>query len=79
MDTGLADGIPAFFIEQLDLKDANGDLLARILPAEPVSQHPMMTVLVKPETGSDVLTIEGRDTEANLIEGQVPLTWDAAS
>lgn len=79
MDTGLADGIPAFFIEELDLKDANGDLLARIQPAEPVAQHPRMTVLLKPDTGSDTLTIEGRDTEANLINGQVPLTWSPAS
>lgn len=79
MDTGLADGIPAFFIEKLDLKDSNGDLLARILPAEPVAQHPRMSVLLKPEAGSDTLTIEGRDTEANLIDGQVPMTWSPAS
>ncbi|MGI9452155.1 MAG: thiosulfate oxidation carrier protein SoxY, partial [Geminicoccaceae bacterium] len=79
MDTGLADGIPAFFIEKLDLKDADGDLLARIEPAEPVAQHPRMTVLVKPDAGSDALTIDGRDTEANLIKGKIPLNWDLAS
>ncbi len=79
MDTGLADGIPAFFIEQLDVKGANGELLARIQPAEPVAQHPRMTVLVRPEAGSDTLIIEGRDTEANLISGKVPLTWSPAS
>ena len=79
MDTGLADGIPAFFIEKLDLKDADGDLLARIEPAEPVAQHPRISVLVKPEANSESLTIEGRDTEANLIEGEIPLKWDLAS
>jgi sulfur-oxidizing protein SoxY len=79
MDTGLADGIPAFFIEKLDLKDADGDLLARIEPAEPVAQHPRMTVLVKPDAGSDALTLDGRDTEANLIKGKIPLNWDLAS
>lgn len=79
MDTGLADGIPAFFIEKLDLKDADGELLARIEPAEPVAQHPRISVLVRPETSSEVLTIEGRDTEANLINGEVPLTWSPAS
>ena len=79
MDTGLADGIPAFFIEKLDLKDADGNLLARIEPAEPVAQHPRMTVLVRPDAGSDNLVIEGRDTEANLINGEIPLTWTPSS
>ena len=79
MDTGLADGIPAFFVEKLDVKDANGETLARIEPAEPVAQHPSLTVLVKPETGSANLTVDGRDTEANLIRGDIPLSWDVAS
>ena len=79
MDTGLADGIPAFFIERLDIKDADGELLAHIEPAEPVAQHPSMTVLVRPEEGSAHLTIDGRDTEANLLQGETPLTWDLAS
>lgn len=79
MDTGLADGIPAFFIESLDVKDANGELLAHIEPAEPVAQHPSMTVLVRPGEGSDHLLIDGRDTEANLLKGQTALHWDLAS
>jgi sulfur-oxidizing protein SoxY len=79
MDTGLADGIPAFFVERLDVKDADGEMLARIEPAEPVAQHPSLTVLVRPEVGSEHLTIDGRDTEANLIEGEIALNWDVAS
>jgi len=79
MDTGLADGIPAFFVERLDIKDESGETLARIEPAEPVAQHPVMTVLVQPETGSEHLTVDGRDTEANLIQGAIPLNWDVAS
>jgi sulfur-oxidizing protein SoxY len=79
MDTGLADGIPAFFIERLDIKDADGEVLARIEPAEPVQQHPSLTVLVRPEAGTEHLTIDGRDTEANLLEGDIPLDWDLAS
>jgi len=79
MDTGLADGIPAFFVEKLDIKGAAGEILARIEPAEPVVQHPRMTVLVKPETGSSHLVIDGRDNEANLFQGQVELDWDLAS
>lgn len=79
MDTGLADGIPAFFIERLDIKDADGEVLARIEPAEPVQQHPRMTVLVHPANGSSNLLIDGRDTEANLLEGSIPLDWDLAS
>ena len=76
MDTGLADGIPAFFIERMDVKTADGELLAHIEPAEPVAQHPSMTVLVRPEAGTDHLLIDGRDTEANLLQGQIPLNWD---
>jgi len=79
MDTGLADGIPAFFVEKLDIKDEDGELLARIEPAEPVMQHPRMTVLVRPEASSGHLLIDGRDTEANLFQGQVGLDWDLAS
>ncbi len=79
MDTGLADGIPAFFVERLDIKDADGEVLARIEPAEPVAQHPSLTVLVQPETGSEQLVVDGRDTEANLIQGAIPLNWDVAS
>lgn len=79
MDTGLADGIPAFFVERLDIKNADGDILAHIEPAEPVVQHPSLTVLVRPEEGSSHLVIDGRDTEANLLEGQTPLNWDLAS
>ena len=79
MDTGLADGIPAFFVERLDIKNADGDVLAHIEPAEPVVQHPSLTVLVHPEEGSSHLVIDGRDTEANLLEGQTPLNWDLAS
>ena len=76
MDTGLADGIPAFFIERLDIKDADGEMLAHIEPAEPMMQHPSMTVLVRPEVGTEHLVIDGRDTEANLLQGQIPLNWD---
>jgi hypothetical protein len=36
-------------------------------------------VLVKPEVGSEHLTIDGRDTEANLIRGDIPLDWELAS
>ncbi len=79
MDTGLADGIPAFFIERLDIKDEAGEVLARIEPAEPVVQHPSLTVLVRPEAGSDHLVIDGRDTEANLLGGKIPLEWELAS
>ncbi|MGI9505300.1 MAG: quinoprotein dehydrogenase-associated SoxYZ-like carrier [Geminicoccaceae bacterium] len=79
MDTGLADGIPAFFVEKLDIKGEAGEILARIQPAEPVMQHPRMTVLVKPEAGSSHLEIDGRDTEANLYQGQIDLNWDLAS
>lgn len=75
MDTGLADGIPAFFVEELEVKDEAGRLLARIEPAEPVSQHPLVTLLLKPQEGTPSLRITGRDTDANLLDGTLPLAW----
>jgi hypothetical protein len=41
MDTGLSNGIPALFIYELLIIDAAGATLARIWPAELVSENPV--------------------------------------
>ncbi|MGF1563131.1 MAG: quinoprotein dehydrogenase-associated SoxYZ-like carrier [Geminicoccaceae bacterium] len=79
MDTGLADGIPAFYIDDVTFTDADGDLLARFQPREPVGEHPIVTFMLKPSAGSEALHIEGRDTDANGFEGDVPLNWKTSS
>lgn len=75
MDTGLADGIPAFFIEDLRFLAEDGSELARLQPFEPVSEHPMFTVQLKPDSTNQAIRIEGRDIEANEITAEVPLFW----
>jgi sulfur-oxidizing protein SoxY len=75
MDTGLAPGIAAFFVERVEVRDEGGGVLARLLPAEPVSQHPTVTLLLRPEPGTRRLTVDGRDNDGNVIRGAVPLAW----
>lgn len=75
MDTGLADGIPAFFIRELTVTDADGTPLARIQPLEPVSEHPLFTLLVRPDQASGRVVVTGSDNEGHRFRGIVPLSW----
>ena len=79
MDTGLADGIPAYYLDDISITASDsGELLARIEPAEPMTQHPTITVLVKPEMGTPAVTVEGRDIDANELYGEIELSWGAS-
>jgi sulfur-oxidizing protein SoxY len=67
MDTGLANGIPAFFIDELSIRDGEGRTVARIWPAEPVSENPVFTLEL---AGIQRVTqIEGRDNNGNKVLG----------
>lgn len=65
MDTGLAPTIPVFHITQVQVKDAEGDLLARVEPYEPVSENPVFTLEV-PQ--SKEVAISGRDNNGNRFD-----------
>lgn len=67
MDTGLAPGVPAFFLDELSVRNADGQVVARIWPAEPVSENPVFTL----ELGGRqrVTQIEGRDNNGNKVLG----------
>lgn len=70
MDTGLAAGIPAFHIEQLELRDAQDRPSWRMALHEPVSENPLLTL----ELGEKVQgpwRLVGRDTGGNRIDAQV--------
>ncbi len=68
MDTGLADGIPVFIIENLKVSDPAGTQLARIELYEPVNEDPAFT-LYFPDGGlSESVRIEGRDNNGNEID-----------
>ena len=69
MDTGLAPGIPAFFIERLVLRDRAGGEWARIVTYEPVSENPLFS-LEFDDAPTD-LTLVGVDNNGNRIHVDV--------
>ncbi len=77
MDTGLAAGIPAFYMNELVVKDDAGQVVAEIDMYEPVSENPTLTL--KPKVGSEetVLHVSTRDTEGNTFD--FPLTVPASA
>lgn len=75
MDNGLIAGIPAYFIEKLSLRDADGKELARLETLEPLSENPVFALDVKPGASSRALKLTGRDTQGGEIEAAIPLPW----
>jgi sulfur-oxidizing protein SoxY len=70
MDTGLVSGIPAFYIEELELRDSSQQLWWRLEPHEPVSENPLITFeLDRPPPGTMLLS--GRDNNGNRIYHEV--------
>lgn len=65
MDTGLASGIPVFYMNKLVVKDESGGIVAELDLFEPVSENP--TITLKPSVGSAAskLAVSTRDTEGN--------------
>lgn len=69
MDTGLAAGIPAFFIREITIRDAAGDPLARLAPDEPVAENPVFTLDLE---HAGPVTLEGRDNNGNVFRARIP-------
>lgn len=70
MDTGLAPGIPAFYIERLSLQDNAGREWMMIDTFEPVSENPVFSFDF-PGTPPSGLTLVGRDNNGNRINARV--------
>jgi sulfur-oxidizing protein SoxY len=70
MDTGLVAGIPAFYIERLELRDADGQLWWRLEPHEPVSENPLITFEL-PREGPQRFRLQGQDNNGNRIDAEV--------
>ena len=68
MDTGLADGIPAFYIDQIKVADASGKEVGVITPFEPVAENPVFTVN---SPGDGPLTLSGRDNNGNRFKAEI--------
>jgi sulfur-oxidizing protein SoxY len=70
MDTGLAGGIPAFYINRLSLRDGAGRELMRLNAFEPVSENPIFSFdFEQPPQGA--LSLVGTDNNGNRIAGAV--------
>ena len=78
MDTGLADGIPAFFIEELDFKTPDGAHLGRVFLHEPVSENPTLTLYPKLNGAANQVLVKGRDTEGNWIKVSIPAPLESS-
>jgi sulfur-oxidizing protein SoxY len=72
MDTGLAPGIPAFFIERLVLKDDSGKAYLRLNMFEPVSENPIFTFdLPAGAQPAGALVLSGVDNNGNQIAAKI--------
>ena len=70
MDTGLANGIPAFYINRLTVRDASGTELLRINTFEPVSENPVFSFdFAQRPVG--VLRLVGTDNNGNRIDSKI--------
>lgn len=70
MDTGLVNGIPAFFVSRLSVRDARDRELLRIHTFEPVSENPVFTFDFA-ERPPGPLRIVGVDNNGNRIDSRV--------
>ena len=68
MDTGLASGIPAFYIDRIVVSDAGGAQLARINTYEPVSENPVLSLDLK---GSGPVQVSGGDIQGNRFAAEI--------
>lgn len=75
MDTGLAqDGTPAYFIERLVVRDANGTPLTSLDMFEPVSEDPTLTVQIRLPNVGTAIDLEGRDTSGQVYRSRIPVS-----
>ncbi|MGB0747865.1 MAG: quinoprotein dehydrogenase-associated SoxYZ-like carrier [Magnetospiraceae bacterium] len=73
MDTGLVDGIPAFYIETLTVTDAEGAAIARLETFEPVMENPVFSIEVDPShRAAKGYTVMGVDNNGNQVNAFVP-------
>lgn len=73
MDTGLADGVPVFYLHALDIRTQGGQAVASLEAYEPVSENPTFTFKARLEGGETALAVSGRDTEGNRYAMSIPV------
>lgn len=74
MDTGLAEGIPEFFIDRMRVTGADGQVIGTIQPFEPVSENPLITLVADADAAGSALRVSGRDNNGNEFDGTIPVS-----
>lgn len=74
MDTGLVDNIPEFFLERLEVRNAQGEVVARMTAWSAMSTNPVLTLEITPDgvTEGGAYVLAGRDNDANEIAAAIP-------
>lgn len=70
MDTGLVGGIPAFYVNKLAVRDAQGRELLRLATFEPVSENPVFSFDF-PGRLAGGLRLTGTDNNGNRIDSRI--------
>lgn len=78
MDTGLADGIPAFYLSRMTMT-AEGRSIGELETYEPVSENPTFTLKAKVAQGEAALDFNGRDNEGNSYRFSLPIPASLAN
>lgn len=73
MDTGLANGIPAFYLSRMSIRAADGRAIAALETHEPVSENPTFTLKAKLAHTDMSLSFDGRDNEGNHYGFSLPI------
>ncbi len=68
MDTGLADSIPAFYIERIDINSSKGKKLAVLQLFEPIAENPIITLDLNHQ---EEIELFARDNNGTLINARV--------
>jgi sulfur-oxidizing protein SoxY len=71
MDTGLAPGIPAFYIEEIRIVNAQNQPVSKILSFEPISENPVFTLDFPVAVKQDNWRIVGQDNQGNKLSAVV--------
>lgn len=71
MDTGLAPGIPAFYLERLAVVDSAGTERMRIHAFEPISENPVFSIDLLPGDSGDGLSLRGVDNQGNRVAARL--------
>lgn len=70
-DTGLAAGVPAFYIQELKLTDEQGAPLMHIEGFEPLAENPVFSVDIPAARTAAGYRVSGRDNNGNAISAVI--------